>query len=756
MLLMSVSTFAQSNETLLRGDVNGDGVVDVADITAVIGIIKNVQEHYFYLGTVKPTAENYKIIPGTTTSYTSFDEAVGMTVSVDAGQTLYMLCPAQWVMGKTVVLEDNSGETLNFSQEIDCTTVSGYAIYKTQVLTDAKDVTLKGLTACSSSDNGDGGNTVDWSSTTNGMVSSTFSGFVKDIDEVPLRGVTVTSGDQTATTDLNGYYKLDKVNAVKGRVVVKFQKQGYMTVVRSLPGQNNARLDMNMKECTTKTFSASTATAVVMYGSSSQMTVYLPADGYVTESGAAYSGLVTAQAVYLNPDDDNFSDQMPGDLSALRTDNSEAQLVSYGMLAVELTDASGNKLQLAEGKTATVAFPVPDKFKGGELPATIPLWSFDEATGLWVEEGVATYVATLKAYIGGVSHFSWHNLDQPELRATLSVKVQDANGNPVPHIIVNVDGQRTPRTNNDGIATCIVPSNTPMAIWVPSESYGNYADVYTPYDLEHPEYGGYWILDDAKIVMQQNVTLAPQQKMTITLTMPNMLPTISGKVTNEGTGSQLCIVWVQYGNAETAHFITDKDGNFSLLAPANYTGPATLYAQYGDGYQVSKQFDITGENVVVNLTANTSSTATPFLLRAIGDGLNLAYQLPDPDDECWNAVSVSGKGLNLNAYIQNKNEWGGVNINIPDYDPANPQPSYTSTNNSFSYMKEGMGGWTQIQTEETGSALTINVSKSGDVYTFKITNADAKLIDPNKGFDWNNGAPVKISVEFSARAASEN
>ena len=144
-LLGSVSAFAQSgNNSPLVGDVNGDSKVDVADITAVIKIIKNTQEHYFYLGTIEPTAENYKIIPGATTSYTSFDETVGTTVSVDAGQMLYMLCPAEWVKGKTVTLEDNSGETLNFSEDIDYTTISGYAIYKTQVLNDAKDVTLKG------------------------------------------------------------------------------------------------------------------------------------------------------------------------------------------------------------------------------------------------------------------------------------------------------------------------------------------------------------------------------------------------------------------------------------------------------------------------------------------------------------------------------------------------------------------------------------------------------------------------------------
>ena len=49
MLLMSISAFAQ-NSTPLKGDVNEDGVVDVADIVAVIDIIKNgSQTSYKYL-----------------------------------------------------------------------------------------------------------------------------------------------------------------------------------------------------------------------------------------------------------------------------------------------------------------------------------------------------------------------------------------------------------------------------------------------------------------------------------------------------------------------------------------------------------------------------------------------------------------------------------------------------------------------------------------------------------------------------------
>ena len=60
MLLMSVSAFAQSSETPLKGDVNGDGVVDVADINAIIAIMKNgggtgeETKYYWYVGQTDP------------------------------------------------------------------------------------------------------------------------------------------------------------------------------------------------------------------------------------------------------------------------------------------------------------------------------------------------------------------------------------------------------------------------------------------------------------------------------------------------------------------------------------------------------------------------------------------------------------------------------------------------------------------------------------------------------------------------------
>ncbi len=61
MLLTSMCAFAQSgNNRTLKGDVNGDGVVDVADINAVIEIMKNgggtgeETKYYWYAGQVQP------------------------------------------------------------------------------------------------------------------------------------------------------------------------------------------------------------------------------------------------------------------------------------------------------------------------------------------------------------------------------------------------------------------------------------------------------------------------------------------------------------------------------------------------------------------------------------------------------------------------------------------------------------------------------------------------------------------------------
>ena len=61
LLLISTSAFAQSGETPLKGDVNEDGKVDVADINAIIKIMKDgggtaeTPTYYWYVGQTDPS-----------------------------------------------------------------------------------------------------------------------------------------------------------------------------------------------------------------------------------------------------------------------------------------------------------------------------------------------------------------------------------------------------------------------------------------------------------------------------------------------------------------------------------------------------------------------------------------------------------------------------------------------------------------------------------------------------------------------------
>lgn len=116
-LLSSVNAFAQSGDSeSLKGDVNGDGIVDVADIAAIIDIMANgggtVEEtaYYYYAGWTLPTVDNVEtIITETyptsssdstqhaagkkTTSKSTMDYTSNTLYNANAKATYYVLVP---------------------------------------------------------------------------------------------------------------------------------------------------------------------------------------------------------------------------------------------------------------------------------------------------------------------------------------------------------------------------------------------------------------------------------------------------------------------------------------------------------------------------------------------------------------------------------------------------------------------------------------------------------------------------------------
>ena len=130
MLLTSVCAMAQSNDaTPLKGDVNEDGTVDVADLVAVMTIMRDgggaVGEKmcYWYAGVNNGNAvtdENFINIASRIA-----ESQIPETGSVTAtGQYIYIVMPETRYLS---ALTDGNGAAVDY----DCTDVFGYHIYKT-------------------------------------------------------------------------------------------------------------------------------------------------------------------------------------------------------------------------------------------------------------------------------------------------------------------------------------------------------------------------------------------------------------------------------------------------------------------------------------------------------------------------------------------------------------------------------------------------------------------------------------------------
>lgn len=427
------------------------------------------------------------------------------------------------------------------------------------------------------------------------MKSKLLSGVVRDTDGNPLSDVTVKSGLSTSTTNEAGLFSFDKVNVVSGRMVVRFSKDGYFDVVRSLTTEEAWDVVLCKKENNDISQSIAYASSKAQELKAAKMKIEMPEDGYmVDKTGKPYTGQVNAEVVYLDPNNENFAEMMPGgDLSAIRSDGSDAKLLSYGMTAVNMTDANGNKLQLKEGASATLTFPIPEGMDEN-LPASIPLWSFNEATGVWEEEGVATLQGDV--YVGQVKHFSWVNLDYPEEQAVVEGYVKDVNGKPVKNVRLHI-GQVSLKTDDRGYYRQDVVAETPFDIIVKSQNYGNYRNEYR----------------------KRVPALAKQETRRIDIELP-AIHTVSGRIVNKAGGANIATLWIKFDGPMAPTFVTKNDGIFYLYAPEGYIGSATLNVLTLDGDVIEREITLGGGDVNVGDIVISSE---------VGDGGQVTVRLSD-------------------------------------------------------------------------------------------------------------------------------
>jgi len=289
-----------------------------------------------------------------------------------------------------------------------------------------------------------------------------FSGRVLTNSGKPVEGAEVEVGENTGTTNSNGFFRILVRNSESERLVMNIKKPGFGLVSRvydssmekgewRLPaavtksvdptkailvqgviapddcvGTLSSRFDWsNYPEQAVPRFIESNG-QIVVGGFPSQLndalaalsggtscspgiSVSIPPNSLVDEKGNLPSGNVNVSVSTI----DLFSPNgMPGDYT-VRNKKVSGVMQSSGAGTINVFDDK-TTYQLKEGARAKLTLPIDplelNKFSETIQP-TIPLLLYNESTGYWMPQGSAKLNANGDAYVTEVAHFSAWNTD---------------------------------------------------------------------------------------------------------------------------------------------------------------------------------------------------------------------------------------------------------------------------------------------------------------------------------------------------------
>ncbi len=465
--------------------------------------------------------------------------------------------------------------------------------------------------------------------------NASISGIVIDEDNAVVAGALVQLADRSTTTDENGYYKISNVTIEEGGQLVTIVKNGYFK------GYTFAETELNKKwfgktQLITReevaNFNSANGASVEMNGGAK---VEFVQDGIKKEDGSAYSGQVKVFAHWYDPSADNTGLSMPGDLRAINLEDQLQQLATYGMVAVELESESGEKLQLKDGTEATITFPLPQELS--DAPADIPLWSFDEASGYWKEEGTATREGN--SYVAQVSHFSFWNCDAPFPVVPFSAQFVDESGQPLVYqriclSVLDNGLTRSGWTNDQGVVYGKVPKDKEMLMQV-KDVCGN-------------------------ILLEQNIGpfSTDVDLGTITVSNGNYSNTLTGQIVDcNNMPVEGAYVVVQTG-INTTILETDADGFFEYTVTNCFLNEFTVYAYDPITLKRSEDIQQSTDDAIIDLgVIALCEDISEFITYTINNGpLNL---IDNPAADIVNGTDVLlyggifGDTLSMKIFTEN-------------------------------------------------------------------------------------------------------
>jgi len=231
-------------------------------------------------------------------------------------------------------------------------------------------------------------------------VDATIQGIIINQDEVAIEGAEIKINNAVTSSDINGFYSLKTFVDQKGESII-VSKSGYHKSLGTIIPIADSDIKVNVMLIPKETPHEEDSGNRITVSKDNELSVVFEPQSFEDETGNAYMGALNIYSHYIDPTDSNHYLRHPG--SALTSNINKNYIQMICRADIELFSASGDKLDI--NQAAELKMAIPPDFRD-IAPDLIPLWYFDEETGFWVEEGIATKQGN--HYIGRVNHFtSW-------------------------------------------------------------------------------------------------------------------------------------------------------------------------------------------------------------------------------------------------------------------------------------------------------------------------------------------------------------
>ncbi len=271
-------------------------------------------------------------------------------------------------------------------------------------------------------------------------VTSDIFGVVLDKEDNAVTQASVVFQGREVFTDEYGIYEFKNVELNTVHNFLTISKDGYFEGSRTFRTLKSRTIHLQTK-LVEQNFNNSFQASEGASFTDGNATLRFPANAIMIEgSDEAYDGEVKLAFKYLDPTTYETLDEMPGDLTGRNSIGELSVLSSFGMVYAELESNNGEKLQIKNGSTVRMSVELPTEIEG-DANATIPMWSFDYNTGLWLEEGTANLENG--KFVAEVPHFSCWNYDYSAPSIVVEGRIVDQNGNGVSgvHVWISEVGQ---------------------------------------------------------------------------------------------------------------------------------------------------------------------------------------------------------------------------------------------------------------------------------------------------------------------------